>query len=542
MPASEALPASKRAIVGGFLLAGSLSLGLLALLALPPRTSPSEWQGFRPLLVETSVPEAEVLASLGEVGIKELLCASTEPVLVSDWDGLETLVYAEAKVRLVQGDPRLDPYLQRLGLWFEARVGRVAYRVFYIKEAASLDSGAALDGQIEKGLSAFKGRYLVPTASDAGSGRGWLPFACSALLIILACAAGPLLGRKISFASGMLSRWLPARTIDRVAFRISLAAPWIALAWGGLSPAVLSALWALAIAEAADALDLPLEEFRRGEGARFAFKALGLQRLPSLALLAVALLASVADPSILPSIGLALLGSLAAAPAYALLSFSDTARRRFIPMAIGGRGALSRRRVRAAGNARALFACAIVAAWVIYRLLAPSLAPSEPSNIAFPRPESVRGKLRPLPPEARQRAPYENGEILPGLASYLEHRAIQEALPYVRLGEGRSDPFAAAHLPAPAGGVATAQGIEFSEGWAQAAYSSVPPLSIEGMLLRQGEPTIGRLRQGASRNGRPLAPIESLLYIFLLVPPIGRIILGAPFAKGAISGEQRQEA
>ena len=409
MPASEAGPARKRAIIGGLLLAVSLALGLAALLALPPRAAPSEWRGFRPLLVETSVPEPEVIASLGEAGIKDLLCASTEPVLVSDWSGLETLTYAEAKARLVQGDPRLDTYLQRLGLWFEARAGRLAYRVLYIKEPVGLVSGATLEGRIDAGLAAIKGRYFIPEVSDAASRRGWFPFLCSALLIISACAAGPLFRKKKGSCRGIVSFWPPSMTIDRIAFRMALAAPWIVLAFGGLSPAVLSALWALAIAEVADALDLPLEEFRRGEGARLALKSLGHMRPPSLALLAVALLASVADLSILAAIGLALLGSFVAAPAYALLSFNTKARRRFIPVAIGARGAFSQRGGKTAANARAIFACTIVTAWVIFRLLAPSISPSEPSNIAFPGPSQCAAGSGPYPPRLGSALPTRMG-------------------------------------------------------------------------------------------------------------------------------------
>jgi len=192
-------------------------------------------------------------------------------------------------------------------------------------------------------------------------------------------------------------------------------------------------------------------------------------------------------------------------------------------------------------------AFAIVLAWGLFRMFAHASAPISSPGAVFPYPLPAHGNPLPLLSEARRDAASEEGDMLPGLASYLEHRAIQEAVPYVRVGELRGDPFSSARLPLPPegageGSAAEVTGVDFSDAWARASYRDVPALSVEGMLLSQGAAAAGRGGSGDAPDGRPLAPIVVLLYIFLLIPLFGRILAGITFARDAASGEIRQEA
>lgn len=110
----------------------SLGIGLLALSALAAILAPlsfrgapaqSIWRGYRVILVDRSVPEAEVLAALEAKGIGPTVSESTQPVLVSDFSSLVRLGLAEAKARLLPGDPRLDAYILGLSAWFRASEG-----------------------------------------------------------------------------------------------------------------------------------------------------------------------------------------------------------------------------------------------------------------------------------------------------------------------------------------------------------------------------------------------------------------------------------
>ena len=148
------------------------------------------------------------------------------------------------------------------------------------------------------------------------------------------------------------------------------------------------------------------------------------------------------------------------------------------------------------------------------------------------------GSAKPLISESRRLGASEGGDALPGLVSFLEHRAIQEALPFVRLGEDRPDPFGADYLA----------NALWRGAWSR-LYRRLGPrclqcsavLSIEGMLLLQGSATASRTASGALQRVRPLASIDVLLYIFLLIPLCARLLVGVPFARAA-SGELRQEA
>jgi hypothetical protein len=96
-------------------------------------------------------------------------------------------------------------------------------------------------------------------------------------------------------------------------------------------------------------------------------------------------------------------------------------------------------------------------------------------------------------------------------------------LPLARIGELRDDPFAPIVLESLGAGKAR---IAFDETWAATAYASIPPKSIEGMLRSQGAAMIGARGGVAAGKSRPLAPIEGLLYILLLIPSLLRMILG----------------
>lgn len=536
--------ATKRA-AGAVCLIAALGLGFLALSVEPALHGPSPWKGYRVLLADTAIPEAEILAGLKDAGIENVLSESTEPVLVSDWAGTETMSLASARARLSPGDPRLDAYLQRLGLWFEARAGGIAYRAYYIGTEPSAFVETGFEKKVSGELGRFKGRFVLADAGEPAPARrdGTLQFVFTIALLLVAAAASPLLGKTSSSLRALFARKPGGMTLDRFAFRLSLILPWAVFASGGRFAAALAALWALSFTGIADMLDIPLDEFRDGGGPNAVIGSLKRQGLPPLALPATALLALIVSPGSILSVAAACLGSLAAAAGYALISMGTDARKRFIPVPIGRFA--GRRRLSIAEITRGFLACVVVVIWGLGSFFLRPGLPVAPAGIVYPTPAAVRGSVRPMIAEARTRSSAETGSTLPGIASYLEHRAFQEAVAFVPMGEARADPFAPANLPLPDG---KAQTLAFDDEWARQAYASLPPISIESMLLAQGQATVGRAGGAggaladAARSGRPLAPIKCLLYIFLLVPPIARLFRGVPLARGVPSGELRQEA
>jgi len=529
---------------GAILIVGAIGLGFVSKSAIGPTFVSSDWKGYRILLVDKIRPEREVLAALREAGFVSVLSESNEPFFVSNWSSLDTMSLAQAHEAIAPDDPRCDDYLKRMGQWFEAHVSGADYRVYYIKHDSPLFSTA----EIDKGVaSALKDKYLLPRSEGQrvgreGAGAYW---GFAAFVMLLAAAAGPFLGKTSVSVSALGKRRPGQLSSDRFAFRLSLLSPWFVLAGGGLMAAALSALWGIALSELAEKLDLPLDELRdRGWAA--AFESLKWQGCPALALPAVALFALLLATGSTEAVGISLTGSCVAGIGFILITAQRSAKRRFTPLPIGGnRFALGGRSV--SEKARAILAVSAILAWGLCRIIPLGWVSgtsedvklfAAPSSLAYPSPVQVRGSVKPLPAEARARASSETGSLLPGLASYLEHRAIQEALPYVRLGQERADPFASLSLPE---GGDKSLDIRFDDLWAKKAYADLPYLSIESMLVAQGGATLGETRPGIT-GARPLAPIECLLYIFLLIPPIGRLFVGVPSSRDVASGEIRQEA
>jgi hypothetical protein len=532
---------------GAILLAAAIGMGFCALSNLPSAPSPSTWKGYRVLLADKAVPEEKILGSLRGAGFKKVISESTEPVVLSSWAETETTNLAAALARLVPGDPRLDDYLRRLGLWFEARVGGAAYRAYYIGTAVPYFTDAGFEKKITGSLQGLEGRFVLADAGDLAPARGdgGFAFPLAALVLLIAAAAGPFIAKGASSTRSPAMLKSGRMALERFAFRLSLLLPWAILASAGSSAAALAVLWGLAFADIADNLDIPLDEYRRGGGLRAAIGALSRQGRPFIALPLTALLAIAASPGFLGSLALATLGTIAAMAGYALLTLGAALKRRFVPIRI--ERPLRRKRSSASDRLRGLLACLCVVIWGLGSLRSASASSPAPAGLEYPTPSAARGSSRPMPSEALSGSLFETGSNLPGISSYLTHRAFQEALPFVPVGEDRADPFAPASLPQPEGKAVVKS---FDEAWARKVYDSIPSPSIEAMLLDQGPATVGRAGGplanvsgggDAIRAGRPLAPIECLLYIFLLVPTLARLFGGLTLAKSPQSGELRQE-
>jgi hypothetical protein len=527
---------AKRKIAGAILLSGAVCLGILALSLCAPEPIPSTWKGYRVLLVDRTIPEADVLASLKREGITRVVSESTEAVLVSDWSKLESMSLAEARARISPGDPRLDSYIQRLGLWFTAHAGKVECRAYFIEDRSS-------GSKLSKAVLQYKNQAFLPDEGIPSSScdRASLSFALAVLIMIASAIASPFIGKTASSLRAGLFRRRLGFNLDKVSFRLFIALPWAVLACGGRVNAAIASLWAIASIELADILDVPLEEFRQGRGIG-ALKSLRIQSMHQVSMLLCAVLALGLTLNSIGSIAVACIGSLAAAAGYACISLRSSSRKRYVPIPIGRYP--RRREARAARKAQGLLACVVILAWGFGDFLAPAPKIRANAEFEYPIPIAQDGNTKPTVEEAKRRRNAESGAILPGLASFLEHKAIQEALPFVRIGEGRPDPFAESDLPMPGGEM---QALSFDDNWARKSYASLPSVGIESMLLAQGHATVGRAGGSfadvdKAGRGRPLAPIRCLLYIFLLVPSLARLLGGLSPEGESPSGKLRQEA
>lgn len=540
LPGHRAERAGTRALALG-LLAATLSV-LSALIAPKAEQAASAWRGYRSLLVEAAVPEKDLLAALTAGGFRNVISESTEPVLVSDWAELESTTLGSARHRLVGADPRRDAYLRALPGWFEAFAGGKPYRVCYIPAPGPFFPDAALRSALEP----FEGRYLLPDESEGAkpsSTSRLVDFELAAAILLAAACLGAFLRPRLPALAAVGAPTVAPLSValPRLALRLALLAPWLCLAAAARPSSAVAALFGLALVDLARRLDLPVEEFRRTLSLRSALDSLARQAPPPLFLATGALTSLVLAPSAAPAAGLALLGSLAAAAALSLAPHGrrgEAARPRFIhkPIAAPRRG---RPRLLEPSPAwLAGLSCAVALLWAAGALVQVPGAESEaPGGAVFPRPVPIGGNPRPGPEEARARIKELGEGRLPDLADWLAHVASQEALPLERVDSKRADPFEPVSISRPEGDEAM---LRFDEAWARAAYRRISPASVEGMLLAQGGPVAARPGPGDGK-GRPLAPIEALRYIVLLVPSLGGIAAGLSASRGSSGSGTRQE-
>jgi hypothetical protein len=503
----------------------SVATTICALVAAPKAPRAGEvWRGYSTVLVSAEIPESDVLAAFGSCGLKTVISLSTEPVVVSNWVKTETTTLGALHERLVQGDPRRDSYIESLEAWFSATVGGTPYRAYY------LPSGSALfqEAVIERSLSAYAGRYVLPdkaeTRHDTTNSR-----AATLIIVLLFLVAASLLGPATDHRSNKMI------SMSKFAARLSLAAPWVFLAAAGIPTAAVAALWGLALVDLCGWFDMSLDEFRNSGSLSSAFDILRRSPPPSPALGLGAAASLVIEPRTLASVALALAASLSALSAYA--GFTRKAhgtRSKFVPRPI-----VTAHRV--GGPPRlwnAILACAVVFIWIASAFMPAGEAALLPDSLALPFPSVIAGSLKPGPEEARARIRDSTEVRIGDLAYWLEHIAGQEAFPLERVGQARKDPFASVEVSRPGG---TAASLAFDDEWARAAYKTIPQASVEGMLVAQGTAVVAEKRK-AGGKGRPLAPIDALRYIFLLIPPLGRIAAGLSAARGPSSSETGQEA
>ena len=486
--------------------AGAVCLAVLSYF-LVPREVATVWRNYRILLVEDRVGERKVLDRLRTAGIKDVLSESTEPVQISDYSAVTVVSLEAARQRLIEGDPRNDGYLEGLARWFRADVGGVAYRIYYLGATGS----AGLQSRIGRSLEGLEGAWLLP------EGRAGLP---AAFPVVGFCGlVGAVVLLSLSFRKrreGILS--------------VAVSLPWLVLAGAGARSAAMAAVWLAAMTFAACRALAAFDEYRLSGKRREALRVLAREELPAIPLMLPALGTLALEPAFAPALGSAFVSSILV---FAILGLAYRARgnerRPFRAVRIGQ--GFDRKDLRRAVRDRMAKLPYLVAALVILVGLGAGLAErslssaedrgkQEPlSSIRLPQPRFADGRTtgnKPAPAEALGLRASAEDELV-NVADWLVHRWYQEALFYLPLKDRSLAPFSSVTIPLP--GRRDEVSATFDEGWAREAYRTRPREGIESLLL--GEEGFARCYYAplSGAGGRPLAPMEVLLYIILLAPP-----------------------
>jgi hypothetical protein len=487
-----------------------LALGLSALaFFLCPQKEARLWKGYRVLLVERSVPERLVLTALGTAHINDVLSESTQPFDLSDFSQVTTTTLAAAQSRLIDADPRRDSYLLGLASWFSARQGDKAYRIFYVKQGPWFPS----EGKLRQALSGFSSSCLLPESNSESP-----PLFISVVVLLVALS---------------LVFFMPKRPRLRVTF-IAALLPWLLLGFRNGDAVILTALWAGCLGVLSPAAQWALDEYSYSGDIRKAIRRFLNEGLPAGFLLIPAVGWLGVAPSLAMSTLLCLIASLLAViAANAIFDLADREGRAFIPVRIGSIRLKARyvwtgdRRLFSAASCLCIvaLACGLGADLLQDKAQAGNPATNQgPEALFLPQAIALRGHLRPGPKEVKSRLEQKDDGRLVDLSDWLVHRWWEESLFYAPLDQGTVEIFAQSAIANPHS--ATIVLKSYDEAWAAAAYRSMSATGIERLWLGAGRPIGGRMQAFAASSDGPLAPIEALLYIILMIPPcIGVLLL-----------------
>ena len=108
------------------------------------------WAGYFTLAVPQRFSESEVLGRLEAQEIAEVVTETGTTVRVTAFSHVEEVPLGEIEERLEPGDPRYDPYIQRLPAFFRATGSRETYRLFFIPaESGIIGTVATLKRALE---------------------------------------------------------------------------------------------------------------------------------------------------------------------------------------------------------------------------------------------------------------------------------------------------------------------------------------------------------------------------------------------------------
>lgn len=296
--------------------------------------------------------------------------------------------------------------------------------------------------------------------------------------------------------------------------------PLLPLALGGRDPALAGLLLGTLQASLLPTWELFIVNCLSRNGRRGAFRVFRGAEIQGLAFALPALGFAILNPGLLASCCLALLASsLAGAAALSLGRTEAGGHEAFVPLPILGRPKLSH----APSRLVKLSACLVVLALgggILVRIVdLPEPAPGgKPSTLLLPQPILEGGGGLPGPSKAVSLLAT-RGE-LPNLADWLAHRWRQESLFFSVLGRDHP-PFSTIDLPL--AGEDSRLKLSPDAAWAREAYRDIPKNSVEDLLSSSARFTRVRvlpLSLRASGGPGPLAPIEVILYIILIAPPM----------------------
>ncbi len=371
-------------------------------LAPAARAEKQLWSGYAMLLVAGDHSESDVLERLTLVGYDDVRAPSSTYATYNDFGALARIAVADLPERFSQHDPRYDPYLRGLPMFFTAYDGVQTHAVYYV---ATDDHPFRVHQNIRRALSGVTTKwFLVEWSFDDG-----IVYVGAFALMLIALAVGGVRRRVLIGFGG-----IPC-----------LSAVFMGGAYTFVLVGVAFFAWALVIDRGFPALEHRIRYGRRaapdGRGARFIYAAVALPAVVGY----VARRSPAAVTSIIPPI----IGLIAVSIVVAVLierKLHNEEHRVFAPVPILTGTRYARPVSGLSGAAVAAIFLVLLATPLAHGFILPS------RTVAFPQPVSYTGASELSFSGIGALARYRAADALPDLSDYLAHRAFHDGFMYAR--------------------------------------------------------------------------------------------------------------
>ncbi len=120
-------------------LVAAFLLSVIAFLFFPAHLQKnSAWRGYYTLVVSDRVSSRLIVDALSREGLQDVVAASTATVTFTDFSGMQSVSISDIPSRFDPVDPRIDPFMKRVGGLFHTSVDGRSMQILYIPLRSSL--------------------------------------------------------------------------------------------------------------------------------------------------------------------------------------------------------------------------------------------------------------------------------------------------------------------------------------------------------------------------------------------------------------------
>ena len=470
-----------------------------------PRTadSRSSWLGHSALVVEASVPCELVVNRLVEAGIDPVIAECTTTVSINGFGRLVEYPLTAVPLRFDPVDPRVDPYIRGLPLWFRTTMNDAPAAIYYL---AAEDRSIRLYRRVTAAMEGLDAAWRLP---EWNHGRNLVfPLGFGVLVLLVSVHARGF-------------RWavIPAAL---ALFPLNAVGSLSAFATAGS----LLIAWSLGCGGGLAQLRAGSVSGRSGRlvAARASLRAL----LPVVGMVAAVFVVQPPEADEVASLlmGLAgLVGVTGVVTSLRVYRYRRCEHRLFVPVSITSSKPTVVLPVLVPLAIAVALAVPVAQRWLPSpsEIVLPQPAPADRSSAELTL--SSLAQIWPPPGEGPTSLSHRSGlaDAPPDLATFVAHRAFQEGFMYRRPFDlpAQDEEFSLPRFVQ--NGAAVEQTVEtvavYDDAWLSRVFAERPPYTIETILIAQNAPVRVEMRSVGAVYSSPVSLARHVALLMMLVLP-----------------------